>query len=97
MESAVTEAEALAADLERLRAFDKPSHDRLLATVAALQSDGLLPMPDQSILFSAKPDLPALLGQAADSLVYEQPAIGLGATAQVRIIRDKLQSALRHT
>jgi hypothetical protein len=59
-----------------------------------LQGAGFLPSPDQAILFSAKPDLPMLLGQAVDSLIYEQPAIGPGATAQARIIRDKLQAEL---
>jgi hypothetical protein len=95
LENQSNDAAAIIADLQRLRAFDQPSHDRLMATVAALQDAGLLPQPDQRALFSSFPDLAALMAEAGGSLMYGQVAIGLDATAQARSIRDKLQIELR--
>ena len=82
------------ADLQRVRAFDQPSHDRLMATVAALQGAMLLPKPDQRILFSAVPDLHVLLAEGLGSVAYGQASISLGANAQARSIRDRLQTEL---
>ncbi len=95
MEKKSSNAAETIADLQQARAFDKPSHDRLMATVAALQGARLLPKPDQRILFSALPDLHVLLAEGLSGPMYGQAPARLGANAQARGIRDLLLTELQ--
>ncbi|HUB15227.1 MAG TPA: hypothetical protein VMB34_24975 [Acetobacteraceae bacterium] len=96
MENQPHDPASMIADLQRLRAFDRVSHDRLMARVAALQQAGLLPQPNQRLLFSALPDLQLLLAGDAASPQNTEPLPTLNASAQARSIRERLQVALRH-
>ena len=96
MDKQPSEPAAFIADLQRLRAFDQPSHDRLMARVTALQQAGLLPQHNQRSLFSALPDLQLLLAGDTALPAPAQPWPALDATDQARSIRERLQAALNH-
>ncbi|HEY1932105.1 MAG TPA: hypothetical protein VGG99_08850 [Acetobacteraceae bacterium] len=48
-------------DLQRTRAFDRVSHEKLLATFEALKAAGHLPEHNARALYSTEPDLHVLL------------------------------------
>jgi hypothetical protein len=67
------------ADLQRTRAFDRVSHEKLLATFEALKAAGHLPEHNARALYSAEPDTHVLLadpgwGPARDAMRFVKTA-----------------------
>jgi hypothetical protein len=84
------------AALQRTRAFDRASHERLLATFAALQGEQHLPAHDTRALFSADPDLHVLLAEGLSGPLYEAADHATDALAQARAIQADLLNESRH-
>jgi hypothetical protein len=83
------------AELQRARAFDTASHERLMATFAALQGDRHLPEPDQRALFSADPDLHVLLAEGLTGPLYDAAGAASATKIQARALRAGLLNEQR--